>query len=181
MRIGIISDTHGSVPFGLANCLADCDAVLHAGDIGRQRTLSEIRSVLPSGTELYPVLGNTDIDGCVAFDEAIPDTDCLVFDNVAFVLAHEPLQTRNALNMFLKTYESTEVGDIVAVHGHVHVPKIDDSNIQNGIISLCPGALSDPREDGQRTVAKIDVYDSKVSNIQIESLNGSVLWDWQPK
>lgn len=179
MRIGIVSDTHGSVPMSLADRLSDCNAVIHAGDIGRQKVLDDIRSLVPN-TPVYPVLGNCDVVEQVPFDGDVPLSNVLLFDDVAFVVAHEPESTAFSLSEFLSSPVYSILGDVVAVHGHTHTPDINASRIDDGIVWLCPGALSNPRDDWQRTIAKVDVEGKRVLGISIETMSGNVAWDWRP-
>lgn len=176
MRIGIVSDTHGSVPYNLSNALSDCDAVIHAGDIGRQKVLDDIRSAAPTA-DLYPVLGNTDLSDAVPFDEEVPQSCAVVFDGVPFIIAHEPQNTDYELRCFLESSDSSGFNESVAVHGHTHTPNIV-VNEAKGTITVCPGALSRPRNDWSRTVAKVDVENGYVLEVYIETLNGAVAWDW---
>ena len=44
VRIGIISDTHGSLDPRAYAALADCDHIIHAGDIGGPSVLCELET-----------------------------------------------------------------------------------------------------------------------------------------
>ncbi len=78
-RIGIVSDTHGSIDPRIAESVVDCDKVLHAGDIMSASVLNQIR---PENGELYSVLGNNDVmrtwpEDAHAVLAGIPETVCL--------------------------------------------------------------------------------------------------------
>jgi putative phosphoesterase len=54
--IGLISDTHGLVRPEVHDALAGVDFILHAGDVGGDDILDELRIIAP----VYAVYGNTD-------------------------------------------------------------------------------------------------------------------------
>jgi putative phosphoesterase len=54
--IGLISDTHGLVRPEVHDALAGVDFILHAGDVGGDDILEELRIIAP----VYAVYGNTD-------------------------------------------------------------------------------------------------------------------------
>lgn len=55
-RIGLISDTHGTLDEPMVRYLSGCDAIWHAGDIGTLITLQELRKLAP----VEAVYGNID-------------------------------------------------------------------------------------------------------------------------
>ena len=55
-RILVISDTHGLLRPEVLRRAADCEAVLHAGDIDRPEILERLKAVAP----VYAVRGNVD-------------------------------------------------------------------------------------------------------------------------
>lgn len=174
MRIGLISDTHGVLPDKAVQLLSDCDVVLHAGDIGSQKVLDDLRRLLPNA-ELFPVRGNCDDLYGVEFEEEVPERDTFLFDGVAFLMAHEPFKAKEMLSDFQFSPLCDEVDDVVFVHGHTHVPEIRSVSENQTIV--CPGAVKDPKDEWQRTVGKIEVSGGKIESIQIINLTGSVAWD----
>ena len=56
MRIGILSDTHDLMRPEVADALAGCEAILHAGDVCDQRILNILRQIAP----VHAALGNND-------------------------------------------------------------------------------------------------------------------------
>jgi len=55
-RIGLISDTHGSLPESVLSYFKDCDEIWHAGDFGTLQIASQLSSFKP----LKGVYGNID-------------------------------------------------------------------------------------------------------------------------
>ncbi|HEV2176569.1 MAG TPA: metallophosphoesterase family protein [Terriglobia bacterium] len=56
MRIGVVADTHGYFDPHLRRLLAGVEAILHAGDVGSQVVLDELRAIAP----VHAVRGNVD-------------------------------------------------------------------------------------------------------------------------
>ena len=54
--IGVISDTHGSLHQRAYEALADCDYIIHAGDICNPGIIRELETLAP----VYAVLGIND-------------------------------------------------------------------------------------------------------------------------
>jgi len=55
-KIGIISDTHGSLDSRVFNIFSDVDLIIHAGDIGRLNVIEELSTI----AETISVYGNMD-------------------------------------------------------------------------------------------------------------------------
>lgn len=58
VRLGIVADTHGPVDTRLVDAIDDCDAVVHAGDIGAAAVL---HSLARRGRRVIAVRGNNDV------------------------------------------------------------------------------------------------------------------------
>ncbi|MFZ4546717.1 MAG: metallophosphoesterase family protein [Bacteroidales bacterium] len=55
-RIGLLSDTHGTLNHRIMEFFSDCDEIWHAGDIGNIETADQLKSLKP----LRAVYGNID-------------------------------------------------------------------------------------------------------------------------
>ena len=112
--VGIISDTHGRLQPEALVALADCDHLIHAGDIGDPGVLRELEAV----ASVTAVLGNNDFDeyGARVGRFAHP-----VIDGVRFLVAHYPRDVK----ITFAGSAALAPGDPlpqVCVHGHTHVP-----------------------------------------------------------
>lgn len=65
--VGLISDTHGLVRAGVHEALSGVELILHAGDVGGDEILQELRLIAP----VRAVFGNTDVPGDPALSERI--------------------------------------------------------------------------------------------------------------
>ena len=56
VKLGVISDTHGTLPAAVHDALAGVNHILHAGDVGPGDVITELETIAP----VSAVLGNTD-------------------------------------------------------------------------------------------------------------------------
>ena len=125
-RVGVISDTHGLLrPEALA-VLRGCDAILHAGDIGKPEVLAELGAVAP----LTAVRGNNDHGPWAA---AVPETALVRFDGVAVYVLHDRAELRRT---------PAPSGTRVVVAGHSHQPLVEE---RDGVLHLNPGSAGPRR------------------------------------
>ncbi len=168
MLVGLISDTHGCLDTAAFAALAECDHIIHAGDIGEPSILRELETLCP----VSAVLGNNDYDeyGAHVGRFARP-----VLDDVRFLVSHYPRDVRIG---FLGG-PGVAPGDPipqVCVHGHTHVPEIISGKQASpaGYI-LCPGSASRPRGGFPRSVGFVVLEGGRVREVRIESLAGEIL------
>ena len=167
-NIGIISDTHGILDPRAYAALADCDLIIHAGDICGPEILRELETLAP----VIAVRGNCD------FDEYGPDVGLCakpVIDGVRFLIAHFPedVQLRG---FSARVMAPGEPYPQVCIHGHTHIPKV----LKGGFASpadlvLCPGSATRPLGESVRSIGRIILEDGRVKDAWVESLTGEVL------
>ena len=87
LRIGIISDTHGSLDPRAYAALADCDHIIHAGDICGPAILRELETLAP----VTAVLGNNDFD---EYGSEVGHFAHPVLGGVRFLVGHKPGDVR---------------------------------------------------------------------------------------
>ena len=58
IRVAIVADTHGRLDGRIAELVADCDIVVHGGDIGNATVLARLQ---PRSGHIHAVRGNNDI------------------------------------------------------------------------------------------------------------------------
>lgn len=165
MRIGIISDTHGTLPSSALELLSGAEVIFHSGDIGGQKIIDQL-IVQTNCSAIYAVLGNNDY--AEDYIDEISYSYIVEHDGVTFCIAHEP----ETLHIAEQQLPFTD-GDIVLIHGHTHEPYIRYTNEQQLILN--PGALFDPRGDYPRTIALLDINNGYVENVEIVSLSGKTL------
>jgi putative phosphoesterase len=140
VKLGLISDTHGTVPAAVHDALAGVYHILHAGDVGPVDIITELEAIAP----VSAVRGNTDF----AID--LPETRLIEFDGNKFLIHHivdfpVPSQTVRALL-------AEEQPDVV-VFGHTHMPY---NELLNGVLYLNPGSPATPRGGAPASVAIVE-------------------------
>jgi uncharacterized protein len=130
LRIGVISDTHNYLDSRIPSLLAGVSHILHAGDIGQPRLLTELRRIAP----VTAVTGNTDDPGF-----KYPATAIVEIGGRKFLLHH--IVNPRAPGGFLETLLQRERPDVV-VFGHSHKPFYE---ILNGRLFFNPGSAGRAR------------------------------------
>ena len=168
--VGVLSDTHGTLPFAAEAALSECDHIIHAGDICDLGILRSLQGYAP----VTAVLGNND------FPEYGTDVQRFarpVLEGVRFLVAHYPQEVMPG------PFGSHALapGDPlpqVSVHGHTHVPAlIAGPDARPASLVICPGSTSRPRGGFPASIAKLVLDQGKVVDAWIEALqDGKVLF-----
>lgn len=140
-RIGIVSDTHGTLPSGAYRALSGCDTIIHAGDIGGQAILVELETIAP----VVAVLGNCDYD---EYGPEVRDFATVRLADVGFFVMHKPKDAENALRGRGVLVTGDPLPN-VCVHGHTHVPRIEKIG---PTLVVCPGSPTRPRAGSEPSV-----------------------------
>lgn len=126
MLIGVISDTHGLLRPEATRALRPCEAIIHAGDIGKAAVLHGLRALAP----VYAIRGN--VDAADQFPD-VPETCVISLGGCAIKIVHDA----NDL-----TGDPASAGIDVVVSGHSHRPSIER---REGVLYLNPGAAGPRR------------------------------------
>jgi putative phosphoesterase len=140
VKLGIISDTHGTVPTAVHDALAGVDHILHAGDVGPVDVITELEAIAP----VTAVRGNTDF----AID--LPETRLIEFADNKFLIHHIvdfPMPSQR-----VRALLAEEQPDVV-VFGHTHMPC---NELLDGVLYLNPGSPATPRGGAPASVAIVE-------------------------
>ena len=151
--VGLISDTHGLVRPRVHDALDGVELILHAGDVGGDSILDELRLISP----VKAVRGNTDAPD----DPSLSDRIDLTLGGLRIHVSHghevgSPTPVKLAAN-----YDAD-----VVIYGHTHrqqVIRIDDQLFVN------PGSAGARRFKLLPSVAKMTIADGK-AEVQIIDL-----------
>lgn len=166
--VGVISDTHGRLDERAYAQLADCDVIIHAGDIGGPEILRELETLAP----IHAVLGNNDFP---EYGEDVGRFATPCIDGVHFLVSHYPKDVMLPGMRALVLGPGDPIPKVL-VHGHTHVPRIlTGKEASPADVLLCPGSAFRPREGNPRSIAKIEVDGGRVLTVRVEDLNGAVL------
>jgi putative phosphoesterase len=142
--IGVISDTHGHLPAGVAKAFKEVDLIIHAGDIGDETVLAELEKIAP----VLAVRGNMDYGD---WARQLAATEILKIGPVALAVTH----IAGRLNQ-----EPQKAGFQAVISGHTHRP---DLYQKNGITFINPGSASYPKFDQPGSAAVIQIKGADLS------------------
>ena len=125
-RIGLISDTHGLLRPEAVVRLQDVDIILHAGDIGSDNILDDLKSIAP----VTAVRGNIDVKGAAA---ALPEIE-------SFQIAGQSVYMLHNLNDLKIDPAATGVNLVIS--GHSHQPELSR---KDGVMYINPGSIGPRR------------------------------------
>ena len=139
--IGVISDTHGLLRSEALAALRGCDAIVHAGDIGKPEVLEQLVELAP----LTAIRGNVD-----KWATDLPDTAVLTLAGKRFYVIH---------NVKELALDPRSAGFAAVISGHSHMPKRET---RDGVLFLNPGSAGPRRFKLPVAVAKIRVREDGV-------------------
>lgn len=114
VKIGILSDTHGLLRENVLEQLADCDAILHGGDINSKEVIDKLNSI----AKTYTVRGNADKEWAAG----IPTTLKLNLYGLKIFMIHN----RKQIN------EDISDCDII-LYGHSHKYEVTQTGSQTWV------------------------------------------------
>ncbi len=145
MKIGVISDTHNVLREEVVDYLADCDAIIHAGDVCKEEMIIQLNEI----AKTFVVRGNND-----KF-EGLADHLELELGGINIYVVHDKKDIPKPLDNFN-----------LVIYGHSH--KYEEE-IKDGITYLNPGGCGRRRfslpltmailiiEDNQFMINKLDI------------------------
>ena len=142
--IGVISDTHGHVPSGIASAFKDVDLIIHAGDIGEDTVLDKLSKIAP----VAAVRGNMDYGKWTA---PLPDAETIEIGPIILYVLH----IINHLDG-----DPAKTGYKAVISGHTHRADVHE---KNGIMFINPGSASYPKFGHPASVALIQVNGNDLS------------------
>jgi putative phosphoesterase len=149
--IGVISDTHGHLPSGVAKAFKKVDLIVHAGDIGDKRVLAKLEKIAP----VLAVRGNMDYGNWAS---QLPATEIMKIGHMALAVTH----IAHHLNE-----NPVKAGYTAVISGHTHRPDVYE---KNGITFINPGSASFPKfgHPGSAAVIHIKGADLSVEFIRLK-------------
>jgi putative phosphoesterase len=137
--IGLIADTHGTLPSAALDVFEGVDRVLHAGDVGSDDVLVMLRTLGP----VTAVSGNMDKTGP---QSQLPSVAEVEAHGVRFRVVHHEGPRACA--------EAAEDGIDVLVVGHTHRPRLERCF---GVLCVNPGSATQDASGDGASVAVAEV------------------------
>ena len=165
MKIGVMSDTHGSLTYfeKALDVLSDCDVLIHGGDI----LYHGPRNDIPEGYNPKGLISKINsLDNIIiARGNCDADVDQMVINH--------PIQSPYVMSQFGETRivtthgytdskedtinKAKSMGADILILGHTHVKEL---YLDENLVVLNPGSTSIPK-DGTQSVAIIDIIQSE--------------------
>jgi putative phosphoesterase len=137
-KIGVISDTHNFLDPQVLRLLKGVDHILHAGDIGQSKLISDLRRIAP----VTAVLGNTDEP-----NSGFAITEVVTLAGKKFLIHH--IVNPRSPGDEIKSRIAREKPEVV-VFGHTHKPFCETIG---STLYFNPGAAGKARFGLERTLA----------------------------
>jgi hypothetical protein len=153
--IGLISDTHGLLRPEVHEALAGVELILHAGDVGGEDILHELRTIAPT----LAVRGNTDAPAPYLESEIIRE-----IGGLGIHVSHGHELGRLTPERLLARYPQD-----VLVYGHTHKPFLLQSE---GRLVVNPGAAGQRRFDLEPSVARLRISDG-IADVEFVKLSAN--------
>jgi uncharacterized protein len=135
LNLGIISDTHGLLRPEAVEALQGSDVILHAGDVGEELILDELRLIAP----VYTIRGNVDYQYWCG---RLPNTLTLTLGDLKIHMIHD-----------IAHLDREQIAGVsLVIYGHSHKPEITD---RDGVVFLNPGSAGPRRFSLPVTLAKL--------------------------
>jgi putative phosphoesterase len=132
MRVGIISDTHGTLRSEVFDVFAAVDHILHGGDVGNLDLLTDLEALAP----VTAVYGNTDGFEIRAQCAQVAE---LELDGFSIVVTHGDQFGSPNPQVLCTAFPAAEI----IVYGHTHRPKLE--LVDKTITVFNPGAAGPAR------------------------------------
>lgn len=139
MQVGIISDTHNTLPPEIFGIFEKVDMIFHAGDIGAEQILQELETIAP----VRAIYGNTDTFPLVS---RLRPMELFKLDGYRICMIHA---IRSPKAFAFEMLKMKEEADIV-IFGHTHTSV---KTVFNNIVFINPGSASSPRHGLKASVA----------------------------
>lgn len=151
MKIAVLSDTHGLLRPRVKEIIAQCDAIVHAGDLGSPDMPGELQAAARPGVPLYLVRGNVDVE----WAQRLTAYEAFELEHVKFYVTHR------------KKDLPKDPGDrqiLICGHSHKYSVRKED-----GRLFLNPGSCGKRRFNQELTMAVLHLADGnwRVERIEL--------------
>lgn len=169
--VGLISDTHGKIDPAVYKLFSGVDTILHAGDWGDYRLVSDLQSIAP----VYGVQGNVD-----ERSKHMPAVTTAKVGGIRIHIEHRIDPTLQIMRHFVRHKRDSGSRVDLALFGHTHSVFIEEID---GVLFVNPGSATKPRESGTRTAGLLSIADRRITAITIHDLQEPelpVIAEWRP-
>ena len=156
-KIGLLSDTHGTVDLRILNFFAECDEIWHAGDIGNLETAEVLSGIKP----LVAVHGNVDDYRVRSLYPEIIRFRCEDVDVLMMHIGGYPERYEAKALRLIK-----EKSPGLFISGHSHILKAGyDEHFQ--LLHINPGAAGNSGIHQVKTAERFKIHQQNISQLEI--------------
>lgn len=160
-RIGLLSDTHGLLHPRVKVFLKDCDEIWHAGDVGDEKVLEELKELAP----IRVVFGN--IDNSVIRDH-YPEDAIFGIEGLKVYMTH--------IGGYPGRYQ-TRARELIDAHlpdifisGHSHILKVMPDK-KRRLLHINPGAAGNNGYHKSITCIRFVLDGGKIDDLEVFDLD----------
>lgn len=161
-EVGVVSDTHGLLRPEVLRLFRGVDLILHAGDVGDPRILTDLATLAP----VRAVWGN--VDGWDVRRET-EEVVRVEVGGVSVAVAHGHRVSDH--DDLLDRYPDARV----VIHGHTHLPKVDRR--ADGRVLLNPGSAGPGRFGKPVTAALMRAGPGGELELEVRDLESGGAWE----
>lgn len=155
--IGILSDTHGSLPEAAIDFFANCDEIWHAGDIGSLDILHKLSKI----SKTKAVYGNIDSQ-----EIRLHVPELLVFEYASIKIMLKHIVGRPGKYTAETNNEINRIKPDILIAGHSHILNIRYDK-KNKLLFINPGAAGKYGLHKQQSMVRLYIEKQKIKNIEI--------------
>ncbi|MBN2614778.1 MAG: metallophosphoesterase family protein [Bacteroidales bacterium] len=157
IKIGLLSDTHGSIPDRAVSFFAECDELWHAGDIGNYSVVEKLRKIKP----LKAVYGN--IDGGILRQE-FPEVALFEVEGLRVLMMHIGGYPGRYTQQARPLIEKYRPGLFISGHSHI-LKVIFDKKHQ--LLHINPGAAGNSGFHKNITMVRFQIEKGRISDLEV--------------
>ncbi len=157
IRIGLLSDTHGSIPASTFEFFKDCDQIWHAGDIGNIAVVDQLKKFKP----LVAVYGN--IDGAEV-RIICPEFQSFTVEKVKVLMTHIGGFPGKYAPKALAIIKKKQPALFVAGHSHILKVMYDQ---KNKLLHINPGASGKFGMHQKITMVRFTIDGEEIKDLEV--------------
>ena len=164
-KVGIVSDTHGTMTSNIAQHLNDCDVVIHAGDYKNPMHVEQLACCGNKLATVYAVRGNCD------WGSDYPAELVFVIDDVRFFLTHGHRFLHRADAWDIAIAQGSALTGLgiepcrpdVVIFGHLHNTM---RFTHHGVLFINPGSPTKPRSGSVASICTLTIESGTVKDVE---------------
>ena len=147
--VGVISDTHGSLPQSVFTVFKGADLIVHAGDIGKPEILESLEQIAP----VIGVRGNMDVGH---WARHLPEKKVIKISQIMLCVTHD---------VYRSEFSPNSNKCQIVISGHTHRPLVEK---HRKVLLLNPGSAVQPRYGYPASVALLRIIGETLETRLIE-------------